>query len=132
MSAENRPRAAAVAVVWLVAALPFASGAVRCPTATLFHFACPGCGMTRALLALARGDVAASLAMHPLAAPTAGVQIALAIATVLVTLRRGAPWAIARTRGGRAVLAATALVLAADVVLWVVRLAGGLGGPVPV
>ena len=32
---------------------------------------CPACGMTRASLRLLRGDLAGSLAMHPLALPSA-------------------------------------------------------------
>jgi hypothetical protein len=127
-----RRNAVLVSLVWLAAALPFVTGLASCPTARLFHVACPGCGMTRALVSLARGDVAASIAMHPLALPTALAQVALAIATVAATLARGAPWAVKDTRAGRAVLVALAVVLALDVGLWAVRMHGGLGGPVPV
>jgi hypothetical protein len=47
---------------------------------------CPGCGMTRACLALARGDVAASLALHPLALPFAGA----ALGALVLAIREGA------------------------------------------
>jgi hypothetical protein len=38
-----------------------------CLLRRLFHLPCPGCGMTRALAALAKGDWAAAVALHPLA-----------------------------------------------------------------
>ena len=37
-----------------------------CPTALFFGIPCPGCGLTRATLALLRGDVGAALHFHPL------------------------------------------------------------------
>lgn len=39
---------------------------LSCPVMALFHIPCPGCGMTRALKCLLRGDLAASFAMHPM------------------------------------------------------------------
>jgi len=38
-----------------------------CLMRRLFHLPCPGCGMTRAFAALAKGDWAAAVALHPLA-----------------------------------------------------------------
>ena len=116
----------------MIAALPFFLGAVQCPTARLFHFPCPGCGMTRAFRLLAAGDVGASLAMHALAVPTALSQIALAVTSVAATVRFGAPWSLVRTGWGRAVVMLVALVMALDVLLWVARGLGAFGGPVPV
>ncbi len=124
--------AALVASVWAIAALPFVLGGATCPTARLFHFACPGCGMTRAFRLLADGDTAASLAMHPLAVPTAVVQVALAIATILAAYRFGAPWLLVRARWGRIVVGLAGAVLAFDLVVWIARALGAFGGPVPV
>jgi len=124
--------AALVAFVWTIAALPFLAGVVRCPTAQLFHFPCPGCGMTRALKLLAEGDLRASLAMHPLAVPTALSQVALAAATVAASLAFGAPWSLLRAWWGRVAVGFVAFVIAADLVLWIARMFGALGGPVPV
>jgi len=135
-SALGRPNAirtaALVAFVWLLAAVPFAVGAIRCPTARLLHFPCPGCGMTRAFVLLAAGDVGASLAMHPLAVPTALSQAALAAATIAASLRFGAPWLLVRARWGRAVVALVAIVVAGDLLLWTARALGAFGGPVTV
>lgn len=38
----------------------------RCPFRALFGISCPCCGMTRALLAALRGDLAAAFQYHPL------------------------------------------------------------------
>jgi hypothetical protein len=40
-----------------------------CPVHALTGHDCPGCGMTRSLLALARGDLGASFRQHPFGAP---------------------------------------------------------------
>jgi len=70
--------------------------------------------------------------MHPLALPTALVQVALAGATVVAAYRLGAPWALTQRRWGKLVLAALALVFGLDVVFFVARALGAFGGPVPV
>ena len=38
-----------------------------CLLRRVFHLPCPGCGMTRAFAALAKGDWSAAVALHPLA-----------------------------------------------------------------
>ena len=40
----------------------------QCPFRQLFNLQCPGCGATRALAALLRGDFAAAIHLNPLAA----------------------------------------------------------------
>lgn len=47
------------------------SGPSTCLLYTFAGISCPGCGMTRASCLLARGDILASLRMHPLALPFA-------------------------------------------------------------
>lgn len=88
--------------------------------------------MTRAFHLLVEGNVGASLAMHPLAVPTALSQLVLAVATIAAAVVFGAPWSLARARWGRAALALVVIVMAADVVLWIARMFGAFGGPVPV
>ena len=125
-------RAAAVAGVWFVAGLPAALGAQRCVIATLFHFPCPGCGMTRALRLLAAGHVGASLRMHPLAAPVLAAGALLMASTIWATVAVGSPIRLHRTRSGRAALAVAIAVYAAALGLWVLRWLGYCGGAVAV
>lgn len=56
-------------------AFPETLGLVACPLRRLTGIACPGCGATRAGLALLRGDLAVALAMNPF--------LVLALATLL-------------------------------------------------
>lgn len=37
-----------------------------CPSMYFFHFRCPGCGMTKAMVSLYRGDILESLRYNPL------------------------------------------------------------------
>lgn len=132
-STEHAVRnAALVACVWMIAALPFVLGVATCPTARLLRIACPGCGMTRALHLLVEGDVRASLAMHALAVPTALSHVALAVASLAVTLRFGVPWSLLRPGWGRLTVTFVVLVAVADLVFWGARSLGAFGGPVPV
>lgn len=64
--------AGALVVLW---AFPWAAGVLACPLKELTSIPCPTCGTTRALLALARGDVWSALRLQPLA--TAGVGLGL-------------------------------------------------------
>jgi hypothetical protein len=80
-----------------------------CPVHALTGHDCPGCGMTRALLALAQGDPVASFRQHPFALP---VLLWAAAAALLPPIR---------------LLHAEAVRMAAAVALlgwWMVRTAG--------
>ena len=71
------------------------SGPPTCLLYNLAGVACPGCGMTRASSLLARGEMAASLRMHPLALPLA-IQALVAWSWWGLVLagraRRPSPW----------------------------------------
>ena len=94
-----------------------------CALRRIAHIGCPTCGLTRALAALARGELGASLALHPMAA--------------VLAIELGAVWAwwglgLARARSAldqRWIPWAVAANAAAFLVLWVVRL---LTGTIPV
>ena len=60
-----RPLAEVGLVCALLGLLPFST----CASQHLLGVPCPGCGFTRALVALARGDLGASLGFHPVAVP---------------------------------------------------------------
>jgi len=81
-----------------------------CPFRAVTGVPCPGCGITRALLALAQLRVGEALALHPFAPLVVGL-------AALVAVR---PAALQRTRPAWAGLA-----LAGLLALWVMRLATG-------
>ena len=58
---------AAAALGLGVLVLLYARGIVVCPVWLVFGVPCPTCGVTRALLALAQGDLTGYVRCHPLA-----------------------------------------------------------------
>ena len=83
----------AVALVALSPLAPrFASAAPSCPVKTFAGFPCPGCGTTRAALALADFDFAAAFAVSPLAAAAwCGLILGGLAAGALALSGRGVP-----------------------------------------
>ncbi len=103
-----------------------------CPSATLFGVPCPGCGLTRASLALLRGDWRGALGFHPLVfllLPLTGVLLASGIWSYVAGPKHPPP--SLRLSGRFAAPAAWAL-LALVLVVWVARFFGAFGGPAPV
>ena len=112
-----------MAIVALLFANP-TGGATICPFALITGTACPGCGLTRATLALGRGDMGAAMAFHPL------------VLVVLAWLVGAWAVAVAKRSGYRInlnqklidrLLWATAALL---LVTWVIRLTAGTLPPV--
>jgi hypothetical protein len=100
-----------------LAVLPFPTCGMR----VVLGIPCPGCGMTRALLAAARLDWAASMRWHPLALPllvVAGAMAALAFVVGDVAWRR-------------LLVAVTTAASMTMLLVWALRFAGLFGGPVP-
>jgi hypothetical protein len=105
-----------------------------CPLAGSFGVPCPGCGLTRATLALLHGDVGAALHLHPLVLLLSPLAAVLAGALSLELLRDPATpqqssLLFSNTRRTSA-LAGFVLVLTLGV--WLARFGGYLGGPVHV
>jgi hypothetical protein len=105
---------------------------VPCGFARIVHLPCPGCGSTRAMLALASGDLAGLLRYNPLAPFMTLLVVALAgqaFASVLATgtFRRVGDGAI-----GLLVSRGVMVIAALEVLVWIARFGGFLGGPVPV
>lgn len=105
-----------------------------CPFAHLTGQPCPGCGMTRACMALLSGDLAHALRMHPLSPICLPVVAALAAEGLFafVTGRQPA-WSqrvlsALRLDGNWLFSILVALLL----LVWVLRFFGALGGPVPI
>ena len=93
----QRPRPISLAIAGATAGLGALSiplsdlGRTFCPFAVLTGSACPGCGLTRSIASLARGDLSGSVAMHPfgiLLAFQAVVFIALEIAGIRFSDRK--------------------------------------------
>lgn len=114
MTARLVARSTALLALGAVVAASLSDG--LCLFRACTGLACPGCGMTRAAGRLLSGDVAGSLAMHPLLIPT-----------VLVGVVWGADALRASRRGTRAVLGprlGIALAVAIPTV-WVIRAVAG-------
>lgn len=108
----------AAAVVALRLWVPGDEAPGLCPIRTCTGVACPGCGLTRAVAHLIRGDFAAMWAMHPLA-PLIVVEGVVALAIAHLAARR-------RVRVPPAAVAAVGAVhIALLVVVWVARFVAG-------
>lgn len=100
-----------------------AGGPVVCPFRLLTGLPCPGCGLTRSLVCLLHGDLASSIAFHPLGPLVALVLLGLILVEACAIARpalRDGPW-----RWPLAVrLRATSpwAALAAFLLVWIVRL----------
>lgn len=114
----------------VIAALA-ATGLPLCPIAAVTRYPCPGCGLGRATIALARGHVAESLRAHPLAPIVAPSIVGLVAYACAVHAREGRLPA-ASGRAATAVVIAAVAVWSLLVAVWIARFFGAFGGPVPV
>jgi uncharacterized protein DUF2752 len=102
-------------------------GPTLCTFRNLTGYDCPGCGLTRSVIALLHGDVGGSLRAHPLGAIVFVLGLALWGTALYSWARRGrfVSWIGARTPTW-----AFAAFFAVYVAVYVMRLAGLLGGTV--
>lgn len=109
------------------------SGFPLCPLAGSFGIPCPGCGLTRATLALLHGDVRGALRLHPLVWLLSPLFVAFVGALLLELLRDPErPRARSRHSSTRAVSLLALALLVLTLGVWLLRFAGYFGGPVPV
>lgn len=102
-----------------------------CPFAITTGKPCPGCGLTRAGLALLFGDLNAALAFHPLS-PLLVPLVALFVGANALAYAAQGRWAVAEGLRGRPATVASLLLGALLLGVWVARFLGAFGGPVPV
>ena len=124
-------RAGRLAAIGGVLAALLALGAPLCPIAAVTRQPCPGCGLTRATIALGHGHVAEAFRIHPLApivAPLMGGFVAYACAAYLATGR----WPGAAGRSASVVAALGIALWTLLLAVWLARFHGAFGGPVPV
>ena len=97
-----------------------------CAVKLFLGIPCPGCGLTRATLALLRGDLASALAIQPAALivlPLLAGSLGWVAVQYIVTGRSTPPrWAL-----GALIASFVALSF-----VWAARILGAFGGPVPV
>jgi Protein of unknown function (DUF2752) len=106
-------------------------GAPVCPVAALTHHPCPGCGMTRATVALLHGHLAEAVHLHPLAPILVPLLGAFALYGALRYVREGV-WP-ATSGKGLVWLSVVGIALwALLVAVWIARFYGAFDGPVAV
>jgi hypothetical protein len=114
----------------VTAALVF-SDAPLCPMAATLRIPCPGCGLTRATLALLHGDLRRAFALHPLALVLVpGVGLFFAV-NVWGYVKDGS-WGKADAQMSPWVTVSALVVFVAMMGVWIARFFGAFGGPVPV
>jgi hypothetical protein len=102
-----------------------------CPTALFLGVPCPGCGLTRATLALFSGNVAEALRLHPLV-PLLLPVFVIAVGHAAFEYVRGPLGRSQRSLFSGRWVTPVALTLGALMLgVWGLRFAGYLGGPVP-
>lgn len=104
----------AVVIGWVVTLPDFS----LCTFETLFHRPCPGCGMTRSIAHLVRGELLVSLRLHPLGLPLFLGSVAGFSGGVLHLVRGRDPfWRLVERRGTWLALG----LLVSMIGLWIVR-----------
>jgi hypothetical protein len=100
-----------------------------CLIATLFHVPCPGCGMTRAALALLHGDFAGALHFHPLSIVLVPFVGTITLRQTRSYVRTGSAWQDPLPRWIEPIAAGLIVLLMG---VWIARWCGLLGGPVSI
>ena len=125
-------RAGIFAAVMGVFVCLLASAHVPCGFARIFRMPCPGCGSTRAMLALAHGDLTSFLRYNPMA-PFMTLLVTLLVVQAFASLIATGTFARVGDGGMGKLVSRGAIVIGLlEFVLWAARFVGFLGGPVPV
>ena len=109
-----------------------ASAHVPCGFAHIFHTPCPGCGSTRAMLALASGDLHAFVRYNPLAPLMTVLVVVLALQGLTSLLSTGTFRRVGEGTVGTLIARGALVIATLEFLVWIARFGGFLGGPVPV
>jgi hypothetical protein len=104
---------------------------VLCPMAAVTGHPCPGCGLTRATLALLGGHVSEAVALHPLSPLVSPLLVGFLAYGGVVYVRRGR-WPATEGRAGTRVAGAGVALWVLLLAVWIARFYGAFGGPVAV
>jgi hypothetical protein len=125
-------RAAFAALVGGAVMFALYVGALPCYFAKLTHHPCPGCGSTRAVWALLRGDLHGVIQNNPGGPAMAILLGILGVQTFLSLLRYGDFRGAVAGKSGVLMKRLFLFVAALEVILWIARFFGFFGGPVAV
>lgn len=102
-----------------------------CPFAIITRQPCPGCGLTRATLALAHGHIDEALHFHPLVMLISPLVILGFTYNAYGYITQGR-WTAAERLQGLWLTRFAIVVGIAMIGVWIARFLGAFGGPVPV
>jgi hypothetical protein len=131
LSTRLRRAALAAGLFGAFGTLLYAQG-IPCAFARVFHTPCPGCGSTRAVLALVRGDLDGVLHTNPFGPVVAVLIAVIGLQSFVSVLVHGDFRGAGEGHIGLVVKRAIIVVAVLELTLWVARFFGALGGPVPV
>jgi hypothetical protein len=108
------------------------TGLIRCPFAMMTHMPCPGCGSTRAVVALMHFHFGDALRFNP-SAPIVAICVGVLVVEGLwMVVRDGHAHELALRGPGRGALTGLVVAVALQFPIWALRFFGLFGGPVPV
>ena len=125
-------RAGIFAAVLGVFVCLLASAHVPCGFARIFRMPCPGCGSTRAMLALAHGDLTSLVRHNPMAPFMTMLVTVLTLQAFASLVATGTFVRVGDGGIGKLVSRGAIVIGLLEFVIWAARFGGFLGGPVPV
>lgn len=102
-----------------------------CPVAIITQHPCPGCGLTRAGVALLQGHIHEAVHFHPLVVPIVPI-VGLAVLHGIYNYVRHGRWYSFASAQTRTITVGSIVLGVALIGVWVARFFGAFGGPVPV
>jgi len=124
--------AAAYATGVAAVVLVLGSGVIRCPFAAVTHHPCPGCGSTRAVLALVSLHVGEAFRLNP-SAPIIAASVGVIVVEGFVRVLRDGHARDLAVRGvGSWAVRALVVAVLLEIPVWALRFFGLFGGPVAV